>query len=481
MTDIDPDARVPERSAVPPPVHGVLADERTTTTDGTVVVRDLVRAYGLGEGDGRVLRGLDLSIAAGRVRRDPRPQRLRQEHPAAGARRARPRRARHRHHRGAGPGVGGVPGLAAAAVGPGARQRDPRPARSAGVRELGIERLAEVGLAGRERAWPTELSGGEQQRVSLARSLVREPQLLLADEPFGALDALTRIRMHGLLRDLCARHEPAVLLVTHDVDEAIVLADRVIVLDAGRIALHVEVGIDGPRDTTDPRFADLRAQLLAALGVPLTERTPLMTDHRSRRPAPPQRLPHEHRPPRGVVAAAGERPVVHLDEHRLPAAARADRRARQARLDLLRRRPRAEPGRGPPPGGHAGADGRARRHRGGHGADRADRDRVHHLQRPVQPGPAVRVAGPHQRRPGRLERGDHGVRRGGAQLRARRAAGAPRALRAGGGVPGGRRSSCGTRGRTTPRSATRRRASGATRRASTRSVTSGSTSRWRAR
>jgi sulfonate transport system ATP-binding protein len=136
---------------------------------------------------------------------------------------------------------------------------------------LGRERLAEVGLAGRERAWPTELSGGEQQRVSLARSLVREPQLLLADEPFGALDALTRIRMHTLLRELCARHRPAVLLVTHDVDEAITLADRVVVLDAGRISLHLPVELEGTRSAADPRFAALRARLLDALGVPPVE------------------------------------------------------------------------------------------------------------------------------------------------------------------------------------------------------------------
>jgi sulfonate transport system ATP-binding protein len=138
---------------------------------------------------------------------------------------------------------------------------------------LGRERLAEVGLAGRERAWPTELSGGEQQRVSLARSLVREPQLLLADEPFGALDALTRIRMHTLLRELCARHRPAVLLVTHDVDEAITLADRVVVLDSGRISLHLPVDLEGTRSAADPRFAALRARLLDALGVPPVERT----------------------------------------------------------------------------------------------------------------------------------------------------------------------------------------------------------------
>nr|WP_239070288.1 ABC transporter ATP-binding protein [Cellulomonas chitinilytica] len=139
--------------------------------------------------------------------------------------------------------------------------------------DLGRERLAEVGLAGRERAWPTELSGGEQQRVSLARSLVREPQLLLADEPFGALDALTRIRMHTLLRELCARHRPAVLLVTHDVDEAITLADRVVVLDSGRISLHLPVDLEGTRSAADPGFAALRARLLDALGVPPTEGT----------------------------------------------------------------------------------------------------------------------------------------------------------------------------------------------------------------
>ncbi|RBQ18195.1 sulfonate ABC transporter ATP-binding protein [Spongiactinospora rosea] len=127
--------------------------------------------------------------------------------------------------------------------------------------------LGEVGLAGRERAWPNQLSGGEQQRVALARSLVREPELLLADEPFGALDALTRIRMHALLRRLCDRHRPAVLLVTHDVDESIVLADRVLVLSAGRIAAEARIDMEQPRDSADPRFAEIRTRLLAALGV----------------------------------------------------------------------------------------------------------------------------------------------------------------------------------------------------------------------
>jgi sulfonate transport system ATP-binding protein len=129
--------------------------------------------------------------------------------------------------------------------------------RASDARARGVAALAEVGLAGRERAWPNQLSGGEQQRVALARSLVGDPQLLLADEPFGALDALTRIRMHELLRELCRKHRPAVLLVTHDVDEAVLLADRVVVLEAGRIAVELR-----PADT--PTARDL---LLRALGV----------------------------------------------------------------------------------------------------------------------------------------------------------------------------------------------------------------------
>ncbi|MEV0285631.1 MULTISPECIES: ABC transporter ATP-binding protein [unclassified Kribbella] len=135
--------------------------------------------------------------------------------------------------------------------------------------ERGRESLAEVGLAGREKAWPNELSGGEQQRVALARSLVREPELLLADEPFGALDALTRLKMHVLLRKLCAAHQPAVLLVTHDVDEAIVLADRVIVLDEGKIVASELISLSTPRSPSDPGFAAVRTRLLDALGVSL--------------------------------------------------------------------------------------------------------------------------------------------------------------------------------------------------------------------
>lgn len=127
--------------------------------------------------------------------------------------------------------------------------------------------LAEVGLAGHEDDWPKTLSGGEAQRTALARALVRNPRLLLLDEPFGALDALTRIRMHALVRQLWNRHQPAVLLVTHDVDEAVLLADRVLVLTDGTISLDVPVDLDEPRRRGDPGFLALRSRLLAELGV----------------------------------------------------------------------------------------------------------------------------------------------------------------------------------------------------------------------
>jgi sulfonate transport system ATP-binding protein len=134
-------------------------------------------------------------------------------------------------------------------------------------RQRGREALAEVGLAGRERAWPHELSGGEQQRVALARALVREPKLLLADEPFGALDALTRIQMHALLRRLSDVHDPAVLLVTHDIDEAILLADRIVMLDDGHLAADLPVDLPESGIARRERIAELRALLHRLLGV----------------------------------------------------------------------------------------------------------------------------------------------------------------------------------------------------------------------
>lgn len=135
------------------------------------------------------------------------------------------------------------------------------------VAAQGRSALGEVGLADHAHAWPVTLSGGEAQRVALARALVREPALLLLDEPFGALDALTRTKMHALLQELCRRHQPAVLLVTHDVDEAILLADRVVVLSDGRLSLDIPVDVPSPRLRTDEAFARLRTRLLAELGV----------------------------------------------------------------------------------------------------------------------------------------------------------------------------------------------------------------------
>lgn len=136
--------------------------------------------------------------------------------------------------------------------------------RAADAHARAVAALREVELAHRVDAWPLTLSGGEAQRAALARALVREPELLLLDEPFAALDALTRLRMQELVIELWQRHRPAVLLVTHDVDEALLLADRVVVLERGRIGLQVCVSDPRPREMLD---RGLRAKLLGALGV----------------------------------------------------------------------------------------------------------------------------------------------------------------------------------------------------------------------
>jgi sulfonate transport system ATP-binding protein len=130
--------------------------------------------------------------------------------------------------------------------------------------------LADVGLAERAEAWPLTLSGGQAQRVSLARALVAEPELLLLDEPFGALDALTRLTMRALLLELWREHRFGVLLVTHDVDEAVALADRVLVLEEGRV-IHTLVIDDARRSPSDPsaNTERYRAELLDRLGVHL--------------------------------------------------------------------------------------------------------------------------------------------------------------------------------------------------------------------
>ncbi|HEU5432034.1 MAG TPA: ABC transporter ATP-binding protein [Thermomicrobiales bacterium] len=133
-------------------------------------------------------------------------------------------------------------------------------------------RLPEFGLAGFERAWPGQLSGGMRQRVAFLRTVLTDRPLLLLDEPFGALDALTRTELQNWLVALWERERRAVLLVTHDVDEAIFLADRVVVLTPrpGRVAAIEAVDLPRPRHravVTSPRFARHKRAILAALGL----------------------------------------------------------------------------------------------------------------------------------------------------------------------------------------------------------------------
>jgi NitT/TauT family transport system ATP-binding protein len=130
------------------------------------------------------------------------------------------------------------------------------------------ELFAELGLAGFERAQPHELSGGMRQRVAFVRTLLSGKQLLCLDEPFGALDAITRAEMHTWLVDALRREPRTVVLVTHDVEEAVILADRLTVLSSrpGRVVRELEVALERPRSRTDPQVVELRERALSALG-----------------------------------------------------------------------------------------------------------------------------------------------------------------------------------------------------------------------
>lgn len=129
-------------------------------------------------------------------------------------------------------------------------------------RSLARAALADVGLAERADDWPAVLSGGQKQRVALARALVHSPRLLLLDEPLGALDALTRIEMQGLIERLWRQQGFTALLVTHDVAEAVALADRVILIENGAIALDLRIPLPRPRERGDGAFAELEGEVL---------------------------------------------------------------------------------------------------------------------------------------------------------------------------------------------------------------------------
>lgn len=125
--------------------------------------------------------------------------------------------------------------------------------------------LATVGLAEKAQLWPSQLSGGQKQRVALARALAHQPSLLLLDEPLGALDALTRLEMQQLIEKLWREQGFTAILVTHDVSEAVQLADRIILLDQGHIARSFRVDLPRPRDKANPHFVELETAVLQSV------------------------------------------------------------------------------------------------------------------------------------------------------------------------------------------------------------------------
>lgn len=122
--------------------------------------------------------------------------------------------------------------------------------------------LQQVGLEERAKDWPSILSGGQRQRVALARALVSEPRLLLLDEPLGALDALTRVEMQQLIERLWQEQQFTALLITHDVEEAVALSDRIVLIEAGQVALDVPVSLSRPRDRSNPAFVAILDRIL---------------------------------------------------------------------------------------------------------------------------------------------------------------------------------------------------------------------------
>ncbi|MDU6729700.1 MAG: ATP-binding cassette domain-containing protein, partial [Bradyrhizobium sp.] len=140
-----------------------------------------------------------------------------------------------------------------------------RDRKAEGAHDRARQALEEVGLADKREQWPAVLSGGQKQRVALARALVSGPRLLAFDEPLGALDALTRIAMQRLLERVWADQTFTAILVTHDVSEAVALADRVLVIEEGRIAEDITVDLARPRQRGSAELAALEGSILGQL------------------------------------------------------------------------------------------------------------------------------------------------------------------------------------------------------------------------